>query len=140
MGIMFDALDPPAARSSADIARNPSTFSAPALRGFFRVAKLWGLSVAEQVAILGIPASTFYRYQANVATARLSRDTIERISYVFGIFKALGVLLPREEAADAWVRRPNAAFGGESALDRMMHGNVADLYVVRRYLDGERGA
>jgi hypothetical protein len=140
MRVVFDILDPAVTRTSADIARNPSAFSTPALRGFFRIAKLWGLSVAEQQAILGIPGSTFYRYQAHTATARLSRDTIERISYVFGIFKALGVLLPREEAADAWVRRPNAAFGGESALERMTRGNVADLYVVRRYLDGERGA
>jgi hypothetical protein len=137
---MFDVLDPPIGRSIADVARNPSAFSAPALRGFFRIAALWHLSASEQQALLGLPASTFYRYQANASTAKLSRDTIERISYVFGIFKALGVLLPREEAADAWVRQPNTAFGGESALERMMRGNVADLYVVRRYLDGERGA
>jgi hypothetical protein len=39
------------------------------------------------------------------------------------------------------VRRPNAAspFGGRSALERMLSGNVADLYEVRRYLDAQRG-
>ena len=44
-------------------------------------------------------------------------------------------------AADAWVRKPNTAapFGGRSALAHMLGGNVADLYVVRRYLDGVRG-
>jgi hypothetical protein len=53
----------------------------------------------------------------------------------------LQILLPLKERADAWVRQPNAAplFGGRSALDRMMGGQVADLYVVRHYLDAQRG-
>jgi len=39
------------------------------------------------------------------------------------------------------VRRPNDAplFGGKSALERMLSGNVADLYIVRQYLDAQRG-
>jgi hypothetical protein len=39
------------------------------------------------------------------------------------------------------VRKPNAAplFSGRSALDRMTSGNVADLYVVRQYVDAQRG-
>ena len=37
--------------------------------------------------------------------------------------------------------QPNSAppFGGRSALDRMLAGNVSDLNLVRRYLDGVRG-
>ena len=72
---------------------------------------------------------------------QLTRDTLERLSYVLGIYKALQVLLPSPEAADAWVRKPNAAplFGGKPALARMLSGNVADLYVVRQYLDAQRG-
>jgi hypothetical protein len=58
-----------------------------------------------------------------------------------GIYKSLQILLPEPGAADAWVRKPNTAapFGGRSALDRMLSGQVADLYVVRQYLDAERG-
>jgi hypothetical protein len=39
------------------------------------------------------------------------------------------------------VRRPNSAplFNGQSALQRMLGGQVADLYVVRQYLDAQRG-
>ena len=53
----------------------------------------------------------------------------------------LQILLPQADAADAWIRKPNAAplFGGRSALDRRLSGNVADLYVVRQYLDAARG-
>ena len=66
---------------------------------------------------------------------------LERLSYLFGIYAALQILLPVAQQADAWVRKPNAApvFGGKSALDRMLGGQVADLYVVRHYLDAQRG-
>jgi hypothetical protein len=111
------------------------------LRTFFRIAALWKLSVDEQITLLGSPArSTYFRWKKEGATA-LPRDVLERLSYLLGIFKALQVLLPDEAAADGWVRRPNnaAPFGGRSALDRMLSGNVVDLYEVRRYLDAERG-
>ena len=86
------------------------------------------------------PRSTFFLWK-RTGEGRLSRDTLERVSYVLGIYKALQILLPQQEAADAWVRKPNAAplFGGRSALERMLSGNVADLYVVRQYLDAQRG-
>ncbi len=115
--------------------------SAAAMRGFLRITTdLWGLESDEQITLLGIPESTFYKYRKTPTSARLSRDTIELISYVFGIYKALAILLPRTKATDTWVKRPNAIFNGQSALNRMLGGNVADLYLVRRYLDAESGA
>ena len=115
--------------------------SGPALRTFFRIADLWGLSVDEQMTLLGITArSTFFKWKKDANTA-LPRDTLERISYILGVYKALQILLPDEKAADGWIRRPNTAplFGGRSALDRMLSGQVADLFVVRQYLDAQRG-
>lgn len=115
--------------------------SGPGLRAFFRIAELWGLSVDEQMALLGVTArSTFFKWKKDPNTV-LPRDTLERISYILGIYKALQILLPDEKAADEWVKRPNAAplFGGRSAIDRMLSGQVADLYVVRQYLDAQRG-
>lgn len=69
----------------------------------------------------------------------VARDTLERISYVLGIFRAINTLLPDKQIAADWVRRPNDAsvFSGASALDRMLAGNVSDLFVVRQYLDAE---
>ena len=115
--------------------------SGPALRTFFRIAALWGLSVDEQMTLLGVTArSTFFKWKKNPNTV-LPKDALERISYILGIYKALRILLPDERAADAWIRRPNTAppFGGRSALGRMMSGQVADLFVVRQYLDAQRG-
>ena len=115
--------------------------SGPALRTFFRIANLWSLSVEEQMTLLGLTArSTFFKWKKDQSTV-LPKDTLERISYILGIYKALQILLPDEQAADEWVRRPNAAppFAGRSALDRMLSGQVADLFVVRQYLDAQRG-
>jgi len=115
--------------------------SGPALRTFFRIAELWRLSVEEQMTLLGQTArSTFFKWKKE-ANAVLPKDTLERISYIVGIYKALQLLLPNEQAADEWVKRPNTAppFVGRSALDRMLSGQVADLYIVRQYLDAQRG-
>jgi len=114
--------------------------SGPALRTFFRIAEQWGLTNEEQMTLLGAERSTFYKWKRERA-GFLAKDTLERISYILGIYKALHILLPNEQAADAWVRRPNTAslFGGKSALARMLSGRVSDLYVVRQYLDAQRG-
>ncbi|HZP11926.1 MAG TPA: MbcA/ParS/Xre antitoxin family protein [Nevskiaceae bacterium] len=120
---------------------DPKRAGGAALRTFFRISEAWGLRPKEERVILGNPApSTFFHWKKEKDGA-LSRDVLERISYVIGIYKALQILLPRAEAADAWVRKENTApqFGGRSALDRMLSGNVSDLYVVRAYLDGQRG-
>jgi hypothetical protein len=127
--------------SAADSALS-TTLSGPALRFFGRIAALWHLSSAEQRVLLGgIPESTFYKYMKAPASARLSRDTLDRISHLVGIYKALNVLLPRPEAADAWIRHPNSAplFHGRTALDRMLEGGFEDIASVRHYLDGVRG-
>ncbi len=69
----------------------------------------------------------------------LPRDTLERISVLLGIYKALHILLPIPARADGWIRRPNTAFDGNSALDVLLRGRVDNLYQVRRHLDAWRG-
>jgi len=111
------------------------------LRAFAKIAELWHLSISEQLALLGITSrSTYFKWRKE-PQPKLPRDTLERLSYLLGIYKALQLLLPDTRAADEWIRRPNDAplFGGRSALERMLSGNVADLYTVRQYLDAQRG-
>lgn len=127
----------------AEVALNfdAAKVSGPSLKTFFRIVELWNLGNKEQIALLGKPArATFFRWKRGDFAA-LPKDTLERISYILGIYSALQVLLPKAEAADAWIKKPNAApiFGGRSALDRMLSGQVADLYIVRQYLDAQRG-
>jgi len=120
----------------------PQRVAAAALQGFFSITELWSLSARQQRTLLGDPAeSTFFKWKSIKSAKRLDSGTLERISYILGIHKALRVLLPTERAAFEWVKKPNTAplFKGHTALSRMLTGRVADLYEVRKYLDGERG-
>ncbi|CAG9244504.1 MbcA/ParS/Xre antitoxin family protein [Paraburkholderia unamae] len=138
----------PHAAASTSPARRPGAepslteMSAAGLRAFFRIAGDWDLSVEEQIVLLGSPGrSTFFKWKQAPQSARLGRDTLERLSLLLGIYKALQILLPQPAAADTWIKRPNSAppFGGRRALDRMLAGNVSDLVAVRQYLDAMRG-
>ncbi|MDA0991853.1 MAG: MbcA/ParS/Xre antitoxin family protein [Verrucomicrobia bacterium] len=125
---------------------NPETreTAGAALRTYFNIAKTWRLDEPQAMTLLGFDEntrSTYFRWKKDPDSARLGKDKLERLSYIFGIYKNLQILLPKAEAADGWIHRPNSAapFGGQSALKRMLSGHVADLYEVRRYLDAERG-
>ena len=77
---------------------------------------------------------------ASDRAARLSSDTLERISYVMGIYKALHILYG-DKLADEWVRLPNAnaVFNGRSPLAAMLGGGLLAMQTVRRLLDARRG-
>jgi len=121
----------------------PDELDGPALRTFFNIAERWSLSEPEQMRLLGLTSlHTLHHWKELRDTPpQLGRDTIERISYVLGIYKAINVLLPVPSRADGWMRAANTSpiFGGRSALERMMAGNVSDLYEVRKYLDAQLG-
>ncbi len=127
------------------IPKSPSPFpqvnkNAVALKAFFGITHKWRLSAEQERTLLGATLATFYRWKKN-KNGSLTQDTLERISYVLGIYKALRILLPSEDAANKWIKKPNKSplFGGKSALDKLLVGRVIDLADVRRYLDAERG-
>lgn len=122
--------------------RDPKKVASAALQAFFKLSKSWGLSVAEERTLLGSPPeSTFYKWKAEKTAGRLSRDALERISYLLAIYKDLNILLPSSQAANEWIRKPNNApmLSGQSALERMLAGSIVDLADTRRYLDAQRG-
>lgn len=105
---------------------------------FLEITGRWGLSTDEQIILLGSPArSTFFKWKKEGGA--LPRDTLERISHVFNIFKNLEILFPDPRIADDWVRKPNRAWGQRAAIERILDGSLSDLYEVRRYLDAKRG-
>ena len=109
-----------------------------ALRGFFAIMAAWRVEADDARAILGAPAErTFYAWRAGNAV-RVPMDTLRRIGYLAGIYKALEILYSDPHQADDWVKRPNQAFGGQTPLARMRAGDVTDLAAVRSYLDAAR--
>ena len=118
---------------------DPQRLARAGLATFFRIADEWELDGAQQMALLGLTSrTTFFRWKKTSPSA-LPPDTLERLSHVFGIYKSLQILLPGPAAA-AWIHRPNQAplFEGRPAIELML-GGVAGLFLVRAYLDGERG-
>ncbi|HTJ03976.1 MAG TPA: MbcA/ParS/Xre antitoxin family protein [Caldimonas sp.] len=111
-----------------------------ALRTFFRLADAWDLTGAEQATLLGVARATLYQWKQG-KVGPLDRHVLERLSHVFGIYSSLQILFPASGRAEEWIRKPNSArvFGGRSALERMLGGQVSDLFVVREYLDAQRG-
>ena len=115
--------------------------SGPAIRSFFKIGEAWKLTVEEEKALLGWPAtSTLYKYKQN-DFGTLSYDVLIRISLVLGIYKALHILYPEKELADRWIKLPNSnsLFGGRPAIDFLRRAGIDGLYQVRRLLDSRVG-
>ena len=57
-----------------------------------------------------------------------------------GIHSGLRFLFKEPARGNAWMRKPNAAFCGQSALDLMLRGEMSDLSAMREWINAERGA
>ena len=108
------------------------------LRAVLTLFGRWRVSDTEAAILLDIAPRTLARRKAGT-TGALSRDQKARLSNLIGIHKALRIIFQDPGRAYDWVRRPNAAFGGSTALQVMLGGELTDLMRVRRYLDAERG-
>lgn len=106
------------------------------MRAFFKIAALWQLSEEEQLALLGVTSSSILGGWKGGGITHVSAETISRLASIFGIFRAINIILQQPDRADAWMRRPNtgAPFAGRSAIERMKDGDISDLDAVRRYL------
>ncbi len=116
------------------------------IRAFLGIVEdIWNVKTEDARVLLGNPPKSTYHQWKNKAlkdadaNLHLTRDHLERISYVLGIYKALQILFPQRALSDEWMHRPNRAFGDRSPLEHTLGGNVTDLADVRRYLDAARG-
>lgn len=109
------------------------------LRAVFKLFDLWGVSDSQARVLLGEPSqSTLYRWKRGEIGA-IPRDTVYRLGDLMGIHKGLRYMFADPKRGYAWISKPNEAFGGRSALERMLAGAPTDVAAVRAYLDAERG-
>ena len=124
---------------------NRKRLSAPALRTFLAITDLWGLPEQQRLLILGYPSRSTYHNWCKSAREHgsftLDADVLTRISAIFGIHQALGILFANERLAVEWLKGPHQAqiFGGQLPLALLASGSQDALLVVRRFLDGARG-
>lgn len=121
---------------------SPAPISDEEAAAMFRAAltlfRLWGVTDDQAATLLDLPRRTFARWKAE-GPGRMGRDGKARLSNLMGIHKALRLIFREPARGYGWIKAPNAAFGGRSALEVMLGGELTDLMRVRRYLDAERG-
>lgn len=102
--------------------------------------RAWGLSDTEARILLGGMAARTWARWKDGGIGRIDRDLKMRMAHLMGIHKGLRYLFRDPARGYAWVRKPNTAFGGQSALDFMLRGEMEDLAALREWIDAERGA
>ena len=108
-------------------------------RAFIKLAEFWGLTDEQASVLMGdISVRTFRRWKVG-ELGRAGIDTAARLSNVMGIHKALRLLFKEPARGYGWIKRANTAFGGATALEVMLGGQITDITRVRRYLDAMRG-
>jgi Protein of unknown function (DUF2384) len=112
--------------------------AAAMFRAALNLFRLWGVTDDQAATLLDLPRRTFARWKAG-DVGRIGRDGKARLSNLMGIHKALRILFREAARGYAWIKAPNDTFGGRSALDVMLGGELTDLMRVRWYLDAERG-
>ena len=111
-----------------------------ALKAFFNIVDRWNLRDEDAMQLLGGMASSTYYAMKKSPRRTLDSDTMLRISYLVGIFKALNILHGKT-LADRWITLPNQnpIFRGSTPLRYMIRGGIPAMQVVRRLLDARRG-
>ncbi|MBT9471977.1 MAG: MbcA/ParS/Xre antitoxin family protein [Pseudomonadota bacterium] len=97
----------------------------------------WDLTDEQAATLLDMPARSYRRWKGG-EQGRIDRDAKARLSNLMGVHKALRIVFREPQRGYAWIKAPNDAFGGRSALEIMLGGELTDLMRVRRYLDAER--
>jgi hypothetical protein len=98
----------------------------------------WEITDEQAATLLDMPVRSYRRWKAE-GPGRISRDGAARLSNLMGVHKALRIIFTEPGRGYAWIKAGNAAFGGASALDVMLGGELTDIMRVRRYLDATRG-
>ena len=112
--------------------------AAAMFRAVLNLFRLWGVTDEQAARLLDLAPRSFARWKA-AGPGRIGRDGKARLSNLLGIHKALRIIFTDPERGYRWVKAPNAAFDGRSALGVMLGGELTDLMRVRRLLDAERG-
>ena len=102
--------------------------------------RAWRLTDAEACTLLGGMAKRTWARWKDGSIGRIDRDLRLRMALLMGIHKGLRYLFRDPERGYAWIRSPNAAFEGHSALEVMLRGEITDLIAMRDWLNAERGA
>ena len=137
--------------SQDDIARRtpdrPGTFRTPEphrrgrLTGpvvFVRgLLESWKLDRGAAVFLLGFERAESEHVERilNGAEPLISRDTKDRIAYLYRIRSTLSALFRSEDVENEWLREPRALLGERTPMELLREGSMANLLLVKEYVE-----
>ncbi|MEC3947799.1 antitoxin Xre-like helix-turn-helix domain-containing protein [Sphingobium sp. HWE2-09] len=90
----------------------------------------WGITDEQAAMLTDMPLRSFRRWKAE-GPGRISRDGLARMSNLMGIHKALRIIFQEPQRGCDWIKAPNAAFDGASALSVMLGGELTAPFMSR---------
>lgn len=101
----------------------------------------WKATTEQMATILGVSSASINRAKRK-GSVNLSRDQLERVSYILNIHSALRTVFDNPENVYGFVkkRNHNPYFNGATPFELMLRGSLANLYEVFKRIDGLRGA
>ena len=136
--MQFATIQPTVARPDLRVITDAE--AAALARTTVNLFRAWQLSDIEARILLGDMAQRTWARWKEGGIGRIDRDLRARMAILMGIHKGLRYLFTEPARGYAWIRKPNAALAGQSALDIMIRGEITDLIDLRAYLDAERSA
>jgi uncharacterized protein (DUF2384 family) len=126
--------------TATEAKHNPSINNATAFKLGNNILDKWKCSPTQKQSILGIQRSTFHRYLKNKDSISLSRDQLERLSYIANIHQTLRLVFSNPENTYGFMRMENnnPFFNGRTPLSLIEKGSFGALYEVFKRVDSMR--
>ncbi|MEZ8028537.1 antitoxin Xre-like helix-turn-helix domain-containing protein [Enterovibrio norvegicus] len=123
--------------------KSPITTKQMSVAGFKaanNILKGWGVEASDAMNIMGLAKSTYHKYKADPEKANLTKDQLERVSYLLNIHSALRIVFDNQENVQGFMNmiNNNAYFDGRAPIELIKQGRVADLYEVASRIDALR--
>ena len=105
------------------------------VRNLLAIFDRWQLTDRDAMLLLGADAISYIN-DLRVGTAGLTtRDMQDRAILLLNIYEGVHSLLREPTAERSWISSTLPAFGNRTILDTMRGGSIADLILVRAFVD-----
>jgi hypothetical protein len=119
--------DPP--MSAQDMARGMA-------RGVVILFRLWGITDDQAAKLLSLSMSEYGRW-ANYEFGAVGSDTAARLANLSAIHRSLSRIFLEPGRSYSWIKEPVLTFGGRTALELLLEGDLPAFIRVRRFLDAQ---
>lgn len=106
------------------------------MRAVIALFKLWSINDESASQLVGAPDIATYTTWKGGSVSLPPEMHMTRLLDLIAIYRGLAILFPDRDRAHGWPRKPNEAFGGHSALEKMLEGDD-EIRAVRAYIEAE---